>query len=89
MFKLNRVFFSIARSPKMELTIRTPYKTLVSKLSDFTRIVTKTNQAVLIVQNNMPPAMHVLPPGYLKVRLNNPSDDFSGDFMHTGGFLVI
>ena len=37
----------------------------------------------------MPPAAHILPPGKLLVRLNNPTDDFSGDMIHMGGFLVI
>jgi len=37
----------------------------------------------------MPPACHMLPPGKLMVRLNSPQEDFSGDMMHLGGFLVI
>lgn len=37
----------------------------------------------------MPPAAHILPPGKLLVRLNNPTEDFNGDLMHLGGFLVI
>lgn len=37
----------------------------------------------------MPAAAHILPPGKLLVRLNNPTEEFSGDLIHTGGFLVI
>lgn len=55
----------------MELTIRTPYKVFCEKLTDFSRVVTKTNEAVLVVSNKMPAALHVLPPGNLLVRMNN------------------
>ena len=37
----------------------------------------------------MPPGCHILPPGKLQVKLNNPQENFSGDVMHLGGFLVV
>lgn len=37
----------------------------------------------------MPAAVHMLPPGKLTVRSNSPIDDFSGEIMHLGGWLVI
>lgn len=73
----------------MELTIRTPYKTLCSKLTDFQRIITKTNEAVLVISNKMPAALHILPPGSLMVRTGSQIPGFSGDFLHTGGWLAI
>ena len=88
MNKALKRFFS-TKKMKMELTIRTPYKTIVSNFADFQRVVTKTSEAYLIVQNRMPPAAHVLPPGSLKVRMEKENPDFSGEFMHTGGWLVI
>lgn len=33
--------------------------------------------------------MHILPPGYLKVRTTSTNENFSGDLMHLGGWLVI
>ena len=42
-----------------------------------------------MVSNKMPPAMHVLPAGALNVRLPNPMENFSGDFVHSGGWLII
>lgn len=81
-------FFS-TKKMKMEVTIRTPYKTLISDFSDFQRIVTKTSEACLVVQNRMPPAVHVLPPGSLKVRMEKENPKFSGDLLHTGGWLII
>lgn len=73
----------------MELTIRTPYKTICSKLTDFQRIITKTNEAVLVISNKMPAALHILPPGGLMVRTGSAVPGFSGDFLHTGGWLAI
>jgi len=73
----------------MELTIRTPYKTLLSNFTDFQRVITKTTEAYLVVQNRMPAAVHVLPPGSLKIRMEKENPNFSGDLMHTGGWLII
>lgn len=90
MIKASRNFFSkLVKKSKMELTIRTPYKVLVKDFSDFSRLITKTNESVLVVQNKTPAAMHILPPGYLKVRTNSTTDDFTGDLMHLGGWLVV
>ena len=47
----------------MELTIRTPYKTICNKLTEFSWIITKTNEAVLVISNKMPAALHIIPPG--------------------------
>lgn len=50
MIKSSRNFFSkIVKKPKMELTIRTPYKVLLEDFSDFTRLITKTNESVLVI----------------------------------------
>ncbi len=72
MFRLGKNLFSttVTKNAQMELTIRTPYKTVCSKLSDFQRIITKTNEAVLVISNKMPAALHILPPGSLMVRTN-------------------
>ena len=73
----------------MELTIRTPYKTIYKKFKDFSRLVTKTNEGILLVQNNMPAALHILPPGYLKVKLLKNDEGLPENLMHTGGFISI
>lgn len=44
----NQVFFSTAKKAKMELTIRTPYKTILDKFDGFSRIVAKTNEVIVI-----------------------------------------
>ena len=90
MIKASKNFFSkVAKKPKMELTIRTPYKVLVKDFTDFSRLLTKTQESVLVVQNRTPAAMHILPPGYLKVRTNTQTENFTGDLMHLGGWLVV
>lgn len=88
MNKVIKRLFS-TKKPKMELTIRTPYKTIVSNFTDFQRVVTKTSEAYLVVQNRMPPAVHVLPPGPLKIRMDKENPDVSGELLHTGGWLII
>lgn len=88
MNKALKRFFS-TKKMRMELTIRTPYKTIVSDFSDFQRVITKTTEAYLVVQNRMPAAVHVLPPGSLKVRMDKENPKFSGDLLHTGGWLII
>ena len=84
-------FFAAAvpKKPKMELTIRTPYKTLLEKYTDFKRVITKTNEGVLNIQNRSPPALYVLPPGLLRIKAEKSLPNFSGDVFHTGGFVVV
>ena len=88
MLKTIRFTFS-TKNAKMLLTIRTPYKTILESFADFQRVVTRTAEAYLIVQNRMPPAVHVLPPGFLKVRMDKERADITGDYMHLGGWLII
>ena len=72
-FNSNRRFmafgFSNVKKVKMELTLRTPYKTFFENFDGFQRILTKTNEAALIIQNKSPAALYVLPPGQFKVKL--------------------
>jgi hypothetical protein len=65
--KQARFFSAIAKKPKMELTVRTPYRTIVENFEGWSRLTCKTNEAVLSIQNRAPPATYILPPGYLRV----------------------
>ena len=69
--KIGNSFSAITKNAQMELTVRTPYKVICNKLVDFTRIITRTNEAVLVISNKMPAALHILPPGNLIIRTNN------------------
>lgn len=42
-----------------------------------------------MVQNRTPPSLYVLPPGPLKIRFTQDVKGVSGDFMHTGGWLIV
>lgn len=61
----------------------------MADFSDFTRIITKTQSSALIVQNRTPPALHILPPGFIKVKLNQDNKETSGDYLHTGGWMIV
>ena len=75
----------------MSLSIRTPYKNILTDFTDFASISTKTDEGVLVISNNMPPALHILEPGFVKVKLKNSkeADEFSGEIIHSGGWAVI
>ena len=77
------------KKTKMEVNIRTPYKTFVENFSGFSRIVTRTSEATIVVQNKMPPSIHMLPPGTLKLKSETEIKGFSGELIHMGGWLVI
>ncbi len=52
-------------------------------------MICKTTDAVAIIQNRTPPAMHILPPGPLRVKFSQDTKDLSGDYMHAGGWVFI
>lgn len=62
-----RLFSEAARKARMEVSVRSPYKTFLADCDAFSRIVTRTNEATLVIQNQTPPATYVLPPGRLQV----------------------
>ena len=80
---------NVQRKPRMELTLRTPYKTVLKDFDGFSRIITKSNEAALVVQNKAPPALYVLPPGYLRIKFNQDVKTTSGDYLHLGGWLTV
>ncbi len=46
----NKILFNFSvKKAKMELTLRTPYKTYFDKFDGFSRIIAKTNEAALVV----------------------------------------
>ena len=73
----------------MELTLRTPYKTFLKDFDGFSRIITKTNEASLVIQNKSPPALYVLPPGNLKIKFIQDVKDCAPEYMHTGGWVIV
>ena len=87
---VSRSFAQVAsRKQRMELTIRTPYKTLVEKFTDFKRIIAKTNEGILNIQNRSPSALYILEPGLLRVKTDKEVAGLPSDLFHTGGFAVV
>ena len=84
-----RFLFSTVKKQKMELTIRTPYDTILADFDGFSRIITKSHKATLVLQNKSPASLYVLPPGPLKIKLTQDVKGVSGDYLHLGGWLAV
>ncbi len=85
---LSRHFAEEVKS-KMQVTLRSPYKTYLQGFEGFSRIVARTSEGTLVIQSKQPPAAYVLLPGSLKVLLTEDRKDTTGEFVHSGGFAVI
>jgi hypothetical protein len=83
------LFSTVQKKLRMEATLRTPYRTILKNFDGFSRILTKSNEAALIIQNKTPPACYVLPPGHLRVKFTNDQKNTSGDYLHLGGWLTV
>ena len=81
--------FSDEVKQRMQLTLRSPYKTYMKNFEGFSKVIANTNEGALVVQSKMPAAAYVLEPGVLKVHLTEDSQDSTGEFVHAGGFAVI
>lgn len=44
---------------------------------------------MVVIQNRTPAALHVLPPGFLKLKLNGDVKGVSDEYIHTGGWAII
>jgi hypothetical protein len=93
---LNPAFSFSAKKKQIELTLRTPYRTpsahtgtIVQDFTGFSKIITKDLSSVVVIQNRSPAALHVLPPGFLRLRLNGDVKNIAEEYLHTGGWAVI
>ena len=82
-------FFSEEVKQRMQLTLRSPYKTFMKNFEGFSRIVGQTTEGALVIQSKQPPAAYILLPGTLKVQLVEERKDTTGEYVHSGGFAVI
>ena len=89
MLRIKRCFAAVVKKHRMELTIRTPYKTFFNRFTDFRAVKSRTPEGVVVISNRNPPAMYMLPPGRLSVKPIVDSKDFAGEFVHLGGWAVI
>ena len=89
-----RYFGVMPKLAKMELTVRTPYRTVFSNFSAFSRLTVNTVGGNMTIGNKSIPRVYLLPPGEMKVcniadGSGNHSSSDSGLFMHTGGWLFM
>lgn len=57
-----RLFSNVERMDKMELTIRTPYRTIFANYADFLRIIVQTADGQMTIGNRTYPRVYLLPP---------------------------
>ena len=89
-----RFFGVLPKLPKLELTMRTPYRTIFENFSNFTRLYVYTSKGLIAIGNRSIPRVYVLPPGELTVKgvlpgEGNNAKNESGLFMHSGGWLFV
>lgn len=89
-----RYFGVLPKLPKVELTMRTPYKTFFSNFNNFTRIYVGTQKGLMAIGNKSIPRVYLLPPGEITVKNILPGEgnfttNESGVFIHTGGWLFV
>src|SRR5688572_28795179 len=63
-----RFFGVLPKLPKVELTLRTPYRTLFENFNGFTRIYVGTNKGLMAIGNRSIPRVYLLPPGEITVK---------------------
>lgn len=95
-FYLAKKNFSVLpKAPKMELTLRTPYKTFFKNFPNFTRVYVNTIKGQRAISNRTYPTSYLLPAGEIRVigmarGPGNMTDAASnGEFVHGGGWVVV
>ena len=64
-------------------------ETTVEDFAGWSRLITKNLDSILVIQNRNPGALHVLPPGFLKLKLNSDAKGIADEYIHTGGWAII
>ena len=90
-----RYFSTAAKLAQMEVTIRTPYRTLFEGFSGFEFIYVKGIKGQQAIVNNGIPGLYLLPAGPIQLVGMAAEGDgkktksLSGAFMHTGGWVHV
>jgi hypothetical protein len=67
-FKYAMKHFSVLpKASKMELTMRTPYRTVFKDFIGFQRIYVNTIKGLMCISNRTPPVIYLLPAGEIKI----------------------
>lgn len=62
-----RNFSVLPKAPKLELTMRSPYRTFFKNFIGFQRLYIGTIEGQVAIQNRTPPVIYLLPAGEIKV----------------------
>mmetsp|Transcript_6685 Transcript_6685/g.6936 ORF Transcript_6685/g.6936 Transcript_6685/m.6936 type:complete len:159 (+) Transcript_6685:22-498(+) len=92
---MKRNFSVLPKAVKMEVSMRTPYKTFFNNYNGFLRFYIGTGKGQMCVGNRTFPAIYLLPAGEIKfIGLSKGEGNFcedgcSGEFVHSGGYCMI
>ena len=67
-----RFFGVLPKLPKVELTLRTPTRTIFENFNGFTRVYVGTNKGLMAIGNKSIPRVYLLPPREIKVQNIQP-----------------
>ena len=86
--------FSTAKLPQLEVTLRTPYRTLFENFSGFEFFYVSTIKGNKAIVNSGVPATYLLPAGQIQFinmteGQGKKTESTSGLFMHTGGWVHV
>ena len=63
-----RFFGVLPKLPRVELTIRTPTRTIFENFNNFIRVYVGTDKGLMAIGNRSIPRVYLLPPGEIKVQ---------------------
>jgi hypothetical protein len=96
LFHLSKKHFSVLpKAPKLELTMRSPYKTYFKNFIGFQRVYINSIKGQRAISNRTYPTMYLLPAGEIKVigmirgDGNYTDTNSQGEFVHSGGWCVV
>jgi len=90
-----RYFGVLPKQPKLELTMRTPYRTIFKSFTGFTRVyLTVPGEGYCGIGTNGYPRIACLPAGHIQVKnYTKGAGSFakadSGEFVHSGGWAIM
>ena len=89
-----RLFGATQKLANVELTIRTPYRTLFQDFSGYSKFYANTIKGRIGIGNKSHPRVWLLPPGEVEVQgaqegPGNFTKSSDGKFMHTGGWCFV
>ena len=91
----SRNFSVLPKLPKLELTMKSPYKTYFRNFNGFQRLYIGTLKGQLCIGNRTNPVIYLLPAGEVKlVGLVKAEGNFveanaTGEFVHSGGVCIV